>query len=456
MIKNYRLIATSTRGINSTILVRCSRLVSFFPIILLAVSVVQAFQQPPRTMKRPRHSPLAFDTATFATSTLVEPPSSWSPQGRRKRYASRETRDTTPRYHRSTIPRKELQHRSPRVISNSRQLTVLKSSTPKYDSHLEWKKLIPSKINDDELMRMEMLYYNITEGDNDFPKFHMLKVNSTFDGPIVRPDDHWYGKVIRSYANSDTKQVGALLAEQVAKRYEKHWGVPPTPHIQSALMDAWLSAGNITRAYQLLTTMEQTFASTQNPEDAPTTTIYKQFLRSLSKTNHISTNDCAVTILTKMRKAFFSGSNPHCQPDGSVYDAVMQCLVRGKMGIGTLGTLKTLYYLRKMDYQKSVGDLKGFSATTLQLFFAASQCQSTLHAYNMAKELMLDLQAEYKKTQDEDFLPVQKHYDILFDLCLECGKEDTDRLLDEVKNLVEDMKEHSITPNMKSLQHGKI
>lgn len=73
---------------------------------------------------------------------------------------------------------------------------------------------------DDDLKRMEMQFYNLSEPDA--PKCRGERSGFSYNGPTTRPDTICYELVAQAYASANIGREGALLAEDVVRRFESH------------------------------------------------------------------------------------------------------------------------------------------------------------------------------------------------------------------------------------------
>lgn len=306
---------------------------------------------------------------------------------------------------------------------------------------------------DDELKQLETIYYNLAP--------HDAHKNSKFsyNGPRVRPDARCYSLVCNSYANAGFGEKGAHLAESAMQRYEEHDGLKSNSFLMTAVMKAWIAADNWEKADFLLQEMENTFAKTQDPDNAPSAKTYTTYISGLSMTKKLDKKEAArksVKMLDKMLEQYDSGKNPLARPNRFTYSYAMKCQTNAYRGIEGVNRAEKFFRQQQADYDKyNIVSLKPGAISALPVFTASNHCYGSIQAATRMEKILEELQEKYDKTGDTDYRPLEPMYTSLLSTYAKVDGNNAKKCSKEVDKVLEAIEQNGIEPSAHTITSGK-
>jgi hypothetical protein len=315
---------------------------------------------------------------------------------------------------------------------------------------------------DDDLKRMETKYYNLS--DEDAPKCTREESEFSYDGPIARPDASCYEIVTQAYANAKTGTEGALLAEDVVRRFESREEdggyAYADRYMLKGVLKAWVRVLNFEKAYGLLKLMEHRFNETKDMELAPDTRMYNVFTDGLADfgvADKAYSAKAASEILHSMRSRYISGENPIAMPNRYTYTHVMLCESRIGNGVESFERIEKLYRQLETDYRDLDFDgLKPDALSALPLFQVAVNSRGNCKVAERAFEIFDELQQRYNETGDPAYRPLEKMYKYLFTSVARLDASQAKTLSNRVDQLIESMKNDYLVPSVYTMTTGKF
>jgi hypothetical protein len=313
---------------------------------------------------------------------------------------------------------------------------------------------------DDDLKRMETKYYNLS--DEDAPKCTHEESEFSYDGPITRPDATCYEIVTQAYANAKTGTEGALLAEDVIRRFESREedGGYADRYMLKGVLKAWVRVLNFEKASSLLKLMELRFNETKDMELAPDTRMYNVFTDGLADfgvADKAYSAKTASEILHSMRSRYISGENPIAMPNRYTYTHVMLCESRIGNGVESFERIEKLYRQLETDYRDlDFEGLKPDALSALPLFQVAVNSRGNCKVAERAFNLFDELQQRYIETGDPAYRPLEKMYKYLFTSVARLDASQAKTLSNRVDQLIESMKNDFMVPSVYTMTTGKF
>ena len=366
--------------------------------------------------------------------------------------------DNTRNNGQSDPKRKGRNHHSSRPKTQRRRPNSNSSSFP-FQQYLKGiakgfvSKFAAAQRMDDELKRMEMITYGLRSRD-DISYQNIEDTQSSFKGEYVKPDSRCYVSVCNAYANSGYGEQAAILAEEVAARYEKLTGLKPGTHIMTSVMKAWLKSENWGKADEWFTRMETRYGETRDPQDLPDTVTYSNYISGLSTTRSLDkeiVGTKSVEMLRKMRESYLSGTNPNSMPNRFTYSFVMKCQEKAyeNNGYECIAQVEKVYRQLEDDYYNvfQANSLKPNAQIGLGLLRAVSRCKGGVKAAQKAEEMLEEFRQRYKETGDLDFKPVEGMYTSLLTTYGKVEQKSAYTYARKVEAVLEDMNNYGIEPN---------
>jgi hypothetical protein len=310
---------------------------------------------------------------------------------------------------------------------------------------------------DDELKRLEINFYNLTA--EDAPQCRQDVYKFSYKGPLVRPDASCYSLVCNTYANAGLGETGAVLAEEAFRRYEEHDGVKYNAFILTALMKAWAAADDWEKADFWLQEMEDKFAETKDPVNAPNSKTYTSYIKGLANSRKLNKYEAAeksLEILNKMREFYCSGENTLALPNRFTYSSVMKCQEHAYAGIKGIFRVEKVFRQLQDDYNRfGVSSMKPSAISALPLFTAASHCTGGIQAAERVEKILEELQARYDETGDLEYRPLEAMYTSLLATFAKVDSRNAKMCSQRVDKVLEAMKRNNITPSTHAITSGK-
>lgn len=301
---------------------------------------------------------------------------------------------------------------------------------------------------DDELKQMEIDFYGIDPNEDELLQLRYPE-SVSYRGKVVEPDLSCYAMTASAYAKSNLGRAGAELAEQVLRRCEKYCSSQqPNAILKTAIVKAWLQAGDFDRADEWIKDMEKTFAESRDEIDAPDTITYTQYLEGLANARNLPVEEIVRRcrrLLEKMQHLAGSGENPFARPNTFTYSAAMKCLARRQANLkkGELVVMEEVEeLLRELQakYNES-GDeeLKPNNYCYVAVANVGSRCYGGMQAARRTERLLRELEKQYKATGDPDFYPLDGMYTACFTAYAKVEPEHVSEASERVKDLLHEL-----------------
>jgi hypothetical protein len=283
----------------------------------------------------------------------------------------------------------------------------------------DMKRFIKSKTTlanrmDDELKRLEIQVYNLT--GQEAPTCRYPPSDKCYGGPPIEPCENCYAMVCNAYAKSGLGRLGAELAEEVYKRYEKQMatGQRPSKIIKTAVLSAWAHADDWGKADEWLQQMENQFAVTKNEQDAPDMISYTCYIDGMANSRTLRGDEIArrsLEILDRTHKQARSGVNPFALPNRYSYISVMKCQIRSGKEIESIDDVERIYRMMEEEFHRLQRyDLKPKSVAAMPIFNAAARSRGGIKAAKRGEIFLKEIKDRYEATGDQDYRPLEGMY----------------------------------------------
>jgi hypothetical protein len=314
-------------------------------------------------------------------------------------------------------------------------------------------------LMDNELKRQETKYFRLSYDDALLIGYKAS--DRPYDGPTFRPDAKAYSMVINAYTKSGLGTAAATLAEEAAGRYEKfNPGLQTNAFMIRGIVKAWLIAGNTSNAEEWINKMEDNYAITRSPDDAPDAATYTLFLEALSNSLEDSTpgaGDISMKILRKMRMTYLSEERLQIMPTNETYQAVMKCQQKSHRGMIAVNKMYAVLKQQAEEYEEfgRPQSCKPGASCVLPLIALASEKRGNLEAIRIMEECIDELQARFEETGDPDYQPLDQMFTLLFSAYSRVNFKDSQGLCEKVDGYLATMARNMMKPSIYATTAGR-
>jgi len=307
---------------------------------------------------------------------------------------------------------------------------------------------------DYELKRMEYMYFKLSE--DHAPDSPYESYERPYDGPVFRPDLRSYSMVINAYSKSGLGRTAAQKCKEAALRYETfNPGYHANAFMIRGIVKAWLAAGDLDKAMEWIEKMEDNFAMTRSPDDAPDAETYTLYLEALSsssaKESDPTAGSISMTILRKMGRDFLSEENLEMMPTERTYHATMMCQQKSYTGMTALNKMYTVLKQQVADYEefgRPESQGKPGVSSVLPVIKFASENRGNMQAIHIMEECIDQLQAKFEETGDLDYVPLEQMFTLLFSAYSKVNFQYAGGLSEKVDRYLSMMERNKMKPSI--------
>lgn len=317
-------------------------------------------------------------------------------------------------------------------------------------------------LMDAELKRMEMRYYNLCE--DDCPTCQIIDSKFAYQGPKFRPDSKAYAMTINAYTKcgATSSEDVANMTEELALRFEKfNDGHRANAFMIRGIVKALLLSHDLERAQMWMKRMEDTYAETRAPEDAPDAVTYTLFLEALSSSSRSNTTltagSTSLQILNSMRTQFLSGENDQVMPTSETYQSVMKCQLESLTGMKVVNSMQAILQQQEKDYYDfgSPDACKVGATCVLPLIDFASKRRGDLQSITVIEKCIDGLQAKFEKTGDLDYQPLDQMFTCLFSAYSKVDFKDSGAMSEKVDRYLAVVDRNKMNPSIYTTTAGE-
>jgi hypothetical protein len=278
---------------------------------------------------------------------------------------------------------------------------------------------------DDELKRMESRYFQLVGDDVPDLRYPLGIETRVYNRQPVRPSLQVYELVAWAYGKSLLRVEGAVLAEDVLHRFQKHNpDSKPSLKLLGSIMRAWAGARNLEETKYWLQQIEEQYPSSKNNDgDRIMLPGYETYhylvigLTNMKKKKTKEVADLTVRAIETMRANHEATTTPWFGylPSNSTYMAAIDIVKHSPYTSVEKFNLAERLLRYQLDDYKHYGRKASKPKTELakSVFLAAGRCHfpQDYAVIERCEELLEDFHQLYRETGDVDFRPVPRMYE---------------------------------------------